>query len=65
MSAKQFLREHRIYEDEVIYNTVDESVGRLSDLMDAYAKERIGEILKMYVPDGNPQTWFDKIKALK
>jgi hypothetical protein len=41
MTAKQFLKEHRIYEDEVIYNTVDEAVGRLSDLMEAYYKEKL------------------------
>jgi len=65
MTAKDFLREHRIYEDEVIYNTVDEAVGRLSDLMEAYAKEKpLSPVvvapyeIKNY-PDGWWITFFD------
>ena len=60
MNAKDFLREHRIYEDEVVYNTVNEAVGRLSDLMEAYVKEKplLPTVVAPYKVKQYPDGWW-------
>lgn len=36
MTAKQFLKKYRIYEDEAIHNVVGDNVGTLTQLMEDY-----------------------------
>jgi len=40
MNAIEFLKTYRIYEDDTIYNSVDEIVGTISQLMEEYASLR-------------------------
>jgi hypothetical protein len=40
MKAIEFLKQHRVYEDETIYNSVGEIVGTVSQLMEEYAALR-------------------------
>lgn len=40
MKAIEFLKQHRVYEDEAIYNSVGEIVGTVSQLMEEYAALR-------------------------
>lgn len=40
MKAIEFLKLHRVYEDETIYNSVGEIVGTVSQLMEEYAALR-------------------------
>jgi hypothetical protein len=40
MKAIDFLKQHRVYEDETIYNSVGEIVGTVSQLMEEYATLR-------------------------
>lgn len=40
MEAIEFLKQHRVYEDETIYNSVGEMVGSLSQLMEEFAALR-------------------------
>lgn len=60
MTAKDFLRGYRVYEDEIIYNTVDEAVGRLSDWMEAYYKEKIlaASTITPYEIKNYPDGWW-------
>ena len=37
MTAIEFLKQHRVYEDETIYNSAGEMVGTVSQLMEEYA----------------------------
>lgn len=53
ISAKKFLKLHRVYEDDTIYNSVDEMVGTLTQLMEEYAsltpnKEKTAEVYVTY-----------------
>ena len=52
MKAEDYLKEHRIYDDETIYNNVGDIVGTLSQLMNDYhesvAAMKYGTIKKGY-----------------
>ena len=35
------------------------------DEVECYNNELLGEVIEMYVPDGNPEVWFNKILNLR
>lgn len=54
MTAKEFLKEHRIYEDDIIYNSIGEIVGTMTQLMEEYTniksqKELVHDQLKSFI----------------
>ena len=48
MKAEDYLKEYRIYNDEIIYNSVGDMVGTLSQLMNDYHES---EVKKLNIPD--------------
>lgn len=51
MKAIEFLKQHRVYEDEAIYNSVGEIVGTVSQLMEEYAALRQSAVSGMLPTD--------------
>lgn len=47
MKAEDYLKEHRIYDDEIIYNNVGDIVGTLSQIMNDYHES---EVKKLNMP---------------
>jgi len=39
--------------------------ARISETINEARKDVIDEIIKMYVPDGNPEIWLNKINKLR
>lgn len=39
--------------------------SRIIEMVNEVKNDLINEILNMYVPDGNPEIWKEKIKKLK
>lgn len=44
MKALDYLNQHRIYEDGVVYNSADEIVGTISQIMEGYTEEFIKKL---------------------
>ena len=47
MKAEDYLKEHRIYDDETIYNSAGDMVATLSQLMNDYHES---EVKKLNIP---------------
>ena len=48
MKAEDYLKEHRIYDDETIYNSAGDIIGTLSQLMNDYHES---EVKELNIPD--------------
>jgi bisphosphoglycerate-independent phosphoglycerate mutase (AlkP superfamily) len=46
MNAIEFLKTHRVYEDDVIYNSVGEMIGTISQLMEEYSALRQATVVE-------------------
>lgn len=61
MKAEEFIKSKNLNFSR-IWKDGNKDVAKL---MNEYTKLKIDEIVKMYVPDGNPKVWLDKIIKIK
>jgi hypothetical protein len=60
MTPKQFIEKQ-----DNGYVAGDYTPSEVCEFMNDYARHIIDEVLKLYVPDGNPIVWKEKILELR
>ena len=54
-------KRYPFYDPMIAQKGIEIGAEEVKELMD----DLMDEIVKMYIPDGNPERWLDKIQALK
>lgn len=62
MTKNEIIRKrYPFYNEDIAMKDIEINAEAVKDLMD----DLMDEIVKMYVPDGNPEIWLHKIQKLR